>query len=99
VSEQRGDPAARAIAHDADAPPEAGRDPHAPVAHPQAGPPPTEPADDSPGHAVDDHDRQDSHEAQPLGPIDTVAWAAGVVGVALGLAVAFAFVAASAGIG
>ncbi|HET7026489.1 MAG TPA: hypothetical protein VFI28_02230 [Candidatus Limnocylindrales bacterium] len=96
MSEQRGDPAARAIAHDADAAPEAGRDPHAPVADPQAGRPPADPADGSAAHPVNDHE---AHEAQPLGPIDTTAWAAGLVGVLLGLAVAICFVFATSGIG
>jgi hypothetical protein len=74
VSEQRGDPAAQAIAHDADA--HVDTEPNADAQH--AG---------------------DGHGAEPLGPIDTTAWAAGLVGVLLGLAVAISFVFATAGIG
>jgi hypothetical protein len=61
-------------------------------------------ADDAPGHAgavahhsTDDHGEDHGHDdhahsdTDPLGPIDTLAWGAGVIGVVLGLAVAFAF--------
>jgi hypothetical protein len=67
-------------------------------------------ADDAPGHAgavahhsTDDHGEDHGHDdhahgdTDPLGPVDTLAWGAGVIGVVLGLAVAFAF-ASSTGI-
>jgi hypothetical protein len=60
--------------------------------------------DDAPGHmgavahhATDDHGEDHGHDdhahsgMDPLGPIDTLAWGAGVLGIVLGLAVAFAF--------
>lgn len=73
MTEQRGDPAAAAIAHDADA---------------------------ARGHdnSTDGHENP-THEEEPLGPIDTTAWAAGIVGVVLGLVVALCFVLATTGIG
>lgn len=64
-------------------------------------------ADDVPGHegAVDHHRTDDhgddtehddhAHAEEPLGPIDTQAWGAGILGVALGLAVAVAFMLAT----
>ncbi|HET7168856.1 MAG TPA: hypothetical protein VFI69_06600 [Candidatus Limnocylindrales bacterium] len=66
-------------AHDSDAPGHAGS-----VAH----------------HATDDHGGDHGHDdhahgAETLGPIDTAAWGAGLLGVALGLAVALAFVLAT----
>jgi hypothetical protein len=60
--------------------------------------------DDAPGHtgavahhATDDHGEDHGHDdhahsgTDPLGPIDSLAWGAGVLGIVLGLAVAFAF--------
>ena len=64
-------------------------------------------ADDVPGHAgaADHHQTDDhgddaehddhAHPEEPLGPIDVPAWAAGIAGVALGLAVALAFILAT----
>ena len=64
---------------------------------------------DAPGHAGavvhhtlddhgDDHGHDDhAHEAEEaLGPIDGAAWGAGLLGVVIGLAVAFCFVLATA---
>ena len=64
---------------------------------------------DTPGHAGavehhltddhgDDHGHDDhAHEAEEsLGPIDGAAWGAGLLGVVIGLAVAFCFVLATA---
>jgi hypothetical protein len=48
-------------------------------------------------HAPDDHGDEHGHDdhahadAEILGPIDAVAWGAGVLGIVLGLAVALAF--------
>jgi hypothetical protein len=48
-------------------------------------------------HAPDDHGEEDGHDDHAhddeefLGPIDAIAWGAGVLGVVLGLAVALAF--------
>jgi hypothetical protein len=42
-------------------------------------------------HGHDDH----AHEEEALGPIDEQAWGAGVLGVALGLVVVWAFVLAN----
>jgi hypothetical protein len=48
-------------------------------------------------HAPDDHGEEHGHDDHAhsdgdiLGPIDVIAWGAGVIGVALGLAIAFAF--------
>ncbi|MGZ8438026.1 MAG: hypothetical protein ACXW4H_05030 [Candidatus Limnocylindrales bacterium] len=68
-------------------------------------------ADDAPGHegAVahhlpddhgEDHGHDDhAHAEEPLGPIDIAAWAAGVAGVAIGLAIAAAFALATGAIG
>jgi hypothetical protein len=45
----------------------------------------------------DDHGHDDrGHVEEPLGPIDVAAWGAGVLGIAIGLAVAFCFVLATA---
>ena len=38
-----------------------------------------------PGH--DDHDMDEGHGGEALGPIDTVAWGAAVLGIVLGLVV------------
>jgi hypothetical protein len=63
--------------------------------------------DDAPGHAdavahhaTDDHGDEHGHDdhahaEQPLGPIDVPAWGAGILGVALGLAVVVAFMLAT----
>ena len=49
------------------------------------------------GHAdVAGHAAHGAEESTPLGPIDIYAWGAGILGIALGLAVALAF-AVSAG--
>ncbi|MEP6639889.1 MAG: hypothetical protein ABJC39_11110 [Chloroflexota bacterium] len=64
-------------------------------------------ADDVPGHAgavahhaTDDHGDEHGHDdhahaEEPLGPIDLPAWSAGVIGVVLGVALAYAFVLAT----
>jgi len=64
-------------------------------------------ADDAPGHAgavahhaTDDHGDEHGHDdhahgEEALGPIDVPAWGAGILGVALGLAVAVAFMLAT----
>jgi hypothetical protein len=49
-------------------------------------------------HASDDG-HHDEHATDALGPIDTVGWAVGLIGVLLGLAVALCFVFATGGIG
>jgi hypothetical protein len=66
---------------------------------------------DTPGHegAVlhhltddhgDDHGHDDhAHAEATLGPIDVAAWGAGIVGVAIGLAIAFCFALATGSIG
>jgi hypothetical protein len=48
------------------------------------------------GHAADAHGHADAHAEESLGPIDWSAWGAGVLGVILGLAVAWCFVLATA---
>ncbi len=52
-------------------------------------------------HATDDHGDEHghddhAHDPDTLGPIDVAAWAAGVAGLAFGLAVTAAFVLATA---
>ena len=69
--------------HDEDAPGHAGA-----VAHHDAG-------DHGDDHGHDDH----GHAEEALGPIDVRAWAAGAVGVAMGIAMTACFVLATAGIG
>jgi len=66
--------------HDEDAPGDAGA-----VAH----------------HATDDHGDDHGHDdhahgEEPLGPLDGAAWGAGVLGVVVGIVIAFFFVLASA---
>jgi len=63
--------------------------------------------EDAPGHAGaaahhatddhgDDHGHDDhAHEEEPLGPLDTAAWGAGVLGVVIALAIAACFVLAT----
>jgi len=63
--------------------------------------------DDAPGHAgavahhaTNDHGEEHGHDdhahaEEALGPIDVPAWGAGILGVALGLAVALAFMLAT----
>lgn len=51
-------------------------------------------ADDIAAHGHDDMD-----DSEPLGPVDIDAWAAGAVGIALGLIVAVCFVLATRGAG
>jgi hypothetical protein len=52
-------------------------------------------------HALDDHGEDHGHddhahdEEMPLGPIDVIAWGAGMLGVVLGLAVVWAFASAT----
>jgi hypothetical protein len=54
-------------------------------------------------HAPDDHGEEHRHDDHAhgdgdfLGPIDVIAWGAGVIGVVLGLAVALAFLLATSG--
>jgi hypothetical protein len=67
--------------------------------------------DDAPGHdgavahhATDDHGDDHGHDdhghaPEPLGPVDVRAWGTGVLGVALGLAVALAFAVATGALG
>ena len=44
-------------------------------------------------HAGDEHGHDvHGNDAEPLGPLDVRAWAAGAVGVAVGLVVTYAFV-------
>ena len=62
---------------------------------------------DTPGHAGavehhalddhgDDHGHDDhAHGEEALGPIDTAAWGAGILGVVIGFAIAFCFVLAT----
>jgi hypothetical protein len=59
------------------------------------------PANDLGGPDIPDaHAAHDAHEGEePLGPIDTQAWLAGIVGVAIGLLTAACFVLATAGSG
>ncbi len=68
-------------------------------------------ASDAPGHegAVahhalgdhgDDHGHDDhAHDAEPLGPIDMIAWGASLLGIGLGVVVAAAFAVATGAIG
>jgi hypothetical protein len=63
---------------------------------------------DAPGHAdavahheTDDHGNDHGHDdhahgEEPLGPIDTTAWGAGLFGVVIALVIAFCFVLATA---
>jgi len=44
------------------------------------------------------HEHLGEHEIEPLGPVDTQAWGAGLLGVALGLVVALGFVFATAAV-
>jgi len=60
-------------------------DSHPPAEH--AGPPDH---GDAPGH--DDH----GHGDETLGPVDVAAWGAGILGVAISVVIAFAFVMATA---
>lgn len=69
-------------AHDSDRPGHEGA-----VAHHASG-------DHGEDHGHDDHAHDDS---EPLGPIDLIAWAAGIAGVVLGLCVALVFWIATAG--
>lgn len=68
-------------------------------------------ATDQPGHegavahhAPDDHGEEHGHDDHAhaddalLGPIDVIAWGAGVLGVVLGLAVALAFALSTSGL-
>ncbi|MER3418078.1 MAG: hypothetical protein C4343_02980 [Chloroflexota bacterium] len=45
------------------------------------------------------HDGHGAEEAEALGPIDPLAWGAGILGVILGLVVAACFVVATSGLG
>ena len=56
------------------------------------------PGRDAPhGDDPDGHDAHgDGHEEEPLGPVNVPAWGAGIIGVLLGIAVAAAFVLATA---
>lgn len=69
-------------------------------------------ATDAPGHdasAGDHHDLSDhgdqhghddhAHGEEALGPIDTAAWGAGIVGVAVALVMAACFALATSGLG
>ena len=61
----------------------------------------TPPAHDDPHHQPDDHGGDHGHQdnahgeahagGEPLGPIDRMAWASAIVGIALGLVVFLAF--------
>ena len=52
-------------------------------------------------HTLDDHGEDHGHDdhahadSMPLGPLDLIAWGAGVLGVVLGLAVVWAFASAT----
>jgi hypothetical protein len=46
------------------------------------------------GHGHDDH----AHAEEALGPVDTAAWGAGIVGVAVGILIAVCFVLATSGL-
>jgi hypothetical protein len=59
-------------------------DPAAPATAPGADAPPD-------AYAAEEH-ATGGHGGEPLGPIDTTAWAAGIVGVLLGLAVVVAMI-------
>ena len=56
-------------------------------------------------HAADDHGDEHGHDDHAhadedvLGPIDAIAWGAGVIGVVLGLAVAVAFALSTGALG
>lgn len=58
---------------------------------------------DMDAHATNDHhapsDHGDDHghgdDEEPLGPVDRAAWGAGVLGVVIGLVIAFCFVLAT----
>lgn len=55
---------------------------------------------DAAGHGTQHaHDEHRAEEAEPLGPVDPLAWAAGALGVALGLLVAACFALATSGLG
>lgn len=69
-------------------------------------------ADDAPGHEgavahheLDDHGGDHGHDdhahagEEALGPIDTAAWLAGVVGIAVGIVIAAAFALSTGAIG
>ena len=45
------------------------------------------PDDHGEDHGHDDH----AHTESPMGPVDVEAWGAGILGVAVGLAIAFCF--------
>ena len=52
-------------------------------------------------HALDDHGEDHGHDdharaEEPLGPVDRAAWGAGILGVAIGIVIAFCFVLATA---
>jgi ABC-type Zn2+ transport system substrate-binding protein/surface adhesin len=53
------------------------------------------PEDHGQDHGHDDH----AHGEEALGPVDTAAWAAGVAGVVIALAIAAAFALATGAIG
>lgn len=58
------------------------------------------PADSEPHHAADQGDGHDDHDDHgpaegTLGSVDSAAWGAGILGVALGLVVALCFVLAT----
>lgn len=52
-------------------------------------------------HALDDHGDDHGHDdhahgEEALGPVDRAAWGAGILGVVIGIAIAFCFVLATA---
>jgi hypothetical protein len=52
-------------------------------------------------HALDDHGEDHGHDdhahaEEALGPVDRTAWGAGILGVVIGLVIAFCFVLATA---
>lgn len=47
------------------------------------------------GHAAVAAHAEHDHDAVPLGPIDVIAWGAGLLGVGLGVVIALAFAAAT----
>ena len=50
-------------------------------------------------HAAPAHDDHEAEHGDSLGPVDTAQWAAGAIGVVVGLAVAACFVLATQGLG
>lgn len=57
-------------------------------------------SDQQPAHEPTDHGHDDhGHDATPLGPIDGAAWGAGILGIAVAIAMTAAFMIATSGLG